>query len=221
MANIAEQPIFIVDGEPKVFQAISEALGNLGAEVTRFTRPGKCLERLHAQRCDLLITELETPDMDGVELLRQVKQLAPWLPVLVMSGHADISTAVDAIKAGAEDVIEEPFDRSDFLRKVKSILEEGTANDGDLGKALTQTETRVLKLVIAGKTSKEIANLLNRSIRTVEVHREHFMRKLGVDNLVDLVKRVVTMKLIDIEGDKKKEVKPVEIRSPHNRHDKQ
>jgi len=211
MASIVEQNIFIVDGEQKVFQAISETLGSLGAEVTRFARPGKCLERLHAQRCDLLIAELEISEMNGIELLRQVKQLAPWLPVLIISGHADISTAVDAIKAGAEDVIEEPFDRDDFLRKVKSILEEGTANDGDLGKALTQSETRVLKLVIAGKTNKEIAYLLNRSIRTVEVHREHFMRKLGVDNLVDLVKRVVTMNLIDIEPHKKKETKQVDI----------
>ncbi len=211
MVSIAEQHIFIVDGEQRVFQEVSETLGNLGAEVRRFSRPGKCLEQLRSQRCDLLIIELEIPDIDGIGLVKEVKQFAPWLPVLVMSSSADISTAVGAIKAGAEDVIEEPFDRNDFLRKVKSILEKSTANNVHLGKPLTHAEIRILKLVIAGKTNKEIANLLNRSIRTVEVHREHLMRKLGVDNLVDLVKRVVTMKLVETEPDKKKRTKPVEI----------
>jgi len=210
VVTIAAQHIFIVDGERQVFQAVGEALGSLDAQVTRFARAGKCLERLRAQRCDLLIIELETPNIDGVELLKEVKQSAPWLPVLVMSGHADVSTAVDAVKAGAEDVIEEPFDRNDFLQKVKSILEDGAANNNYLGKPLTQAEIRVLRLVIAGKTNKEIAYLLNRSIRTVEVHREHFMRKLGVDNLVDLVKRVVAMNMVDIEPHKKKETKPIE-----------
>ena len=211
MASIAEQQIFIVDGEQQVFQTVSEALGNLGAEVLRFSRPGKCLEQLRAQRCDLLIIELEIPDVNGIQLLKEVKQLAPWLPVLVMSCRAEISTAVDAIKAGAEDVIEEPFDRNNFIEKIKSILQDGPVKNGYLGKPLTHAEIKVLKLVIAGKTNKEIANLLNRSIRTVEVHRDHLMRKLGVDNLVDLVKRVVTMKLVEIETDKKKVVKPVEI----------
>jgi len=202
--TIADQQIFVVDGEQKVFQAVGEALENLDAVVTRFARPGKCLERLRTQRCDLLIIELETLSTDGVTLLREVKQLVPWLPVLVISSHADISTTVNAVKAGAEDVIEEPFDRNDFLRKVKSLLEDGAANNRLLGKPLTQAEIKVLKLVIAGKTNKEIAYLLNRSIRTIEVHRDHFMRKLGVDSLVDLVKRVVTMNLVDIEPHKKK-----------------
>jgi len=78
--TIAEQHIFIVDGEQQVFQAVGEALGNLDAEVTRFARPDKCLESLRARRCDLLIIELESPNMDGVELLRQVKHSFRGLP---------------------------------------------------------------------------------------------------------------------------------------------
>jgi len=211
MSFTREKNIFIVDGEQQLFQSVSKALGDLGVEVTYFVSPGRCLEHLRAQRCDLLIIQFEIPGINGVELLKQVKHLTPWLPVLILTRHPDIPTAVNAIKAGAEDVIQEPFERNDFLLKIKSILDDGVLNDGHLGRPLTHAEIRVLKLVIAGKTNKEIANILNRSIRTVEVHREHIMRKLGVDNLVDLVKRVVAMNLVETEPGKKKDTKPVEM----------
>lgn len=203
MADIKKQHIFFLDDEPSVREAVRETLEDLDVEVSCFASPAKCLEQLRSQKCDLLITDLKMPKMNGIELMRDVKRLAPWVLVLVITGYGDIPTAVKAIKAGAVDFIEKPLVKESFLLKVKSILQKNAVTDTYKGRLLTGTEKRVLKLVIDGKSNKEIANLLHRSKRTVEVHRAHIMRKLSADNLVDLVKRAVVMGLIDLETQKK------------------
>jgi FixJ family two-component response regulator len=154
---------------------------------------------LRSKKCDLLITDLKMPEKDGIELLIEVKHLAPWVPVMVITGYGDIPTAVKAIKGGAVDFIEKPLVKKTFVRKVKSILQHGVPHDARMGKPLTRTEASILKLVIEGKSNREIANKLNRSVRTVEVHRSHLMRKLGVDNVIDLIKLGGAMGLINIE----------------------
>ncbi len=143
------------------------------------------------------------PEMDGIELLAKAKRLAPWMPILVITGFGDIPTAVTVIKAGAVDFIEKPLDKKSFLWKVKSILQQSTSDDSYRGKPLTESEMIVLKLIINGKSNKEIAYLLHRSIRTIEVHRSHLMRKLDVDNIVDLVKRAAMMGLVELPAKQK------------------
>jgi two-component system response regulator FixJ len=188
MRSNNSQHIFFVDDELKVRQAVGETLEQLSARVTCFPCASDCLEQLGSQKCDLLITDLRMPEMDGIELLRRARLIAPWVPVLIITGYGDIPTAVGAIKAGAADFIEKPLDKKSFVQKVKSLLPEN-GNGKHLGEPLTQTEQKVLRLVLDGKSNKEIANLLNRSKRTVEVHRARVMRKLGADSLIDLVKR--------------------------------
>ena len=139
------------------------------------------------------------PEKDGIELLTDVKHLAPWVPVLMITGYGDIPTAVKAMKAGAVDFIEKPLDKKNFVRKIKSILKKNVSAHPDLGNSLTRAEKKILQLVIKGMSNKEIAVLLHRSSRTIEVHRAHIMHKLGVDNLVDLVKRVASMGLVDLK----------------------
>ena len=146
-----------------------------------------------------IITDLKMPDKDGIELLTDIQHLAPWVPVLMITGYGDIPTAVKAMKAGAVDFIEKPLEKKNFVRKIKSILRKTVTAHPDLGSSLTRTETKILQLIINGKSNKEIATTLHRSARTIEVHRAHLMHKLGVDNLVDLVKRVTSMKLVDLE----------------------
>jgi FixJ family two-component response regulator len=107
--------------------------------------------------------------------------------------------AVKAMKAGAADFIEKPLGKKDFVLKIRSILKKNVATLPDLGASLTRTEKKILQLVIDGMSNKEIAFILHRSARTIEVHRAHLMHKLGVDNLVDLVKRVASMGLVDLE----------------------
>ena len=194
MMNKKTHDIFLVDDEPSVHQAVAETLEQLSARVTCFPCASDCLRQLSSQKCDLLITDLRMPEMDGIELARRARLIAPWVPVLIITGYGDVPTAVEAIKAGAADFIEKPLDKKSFVRKVKSLLPE-TGNHKHLGEPLTQTEQRVLKLVLGGKSNKEIANLLKRSKRTIEVHRARVMGKLGADSLVDLVKRTSTMGL--------------------------
>lgn len=198
MINNINRHIFFVDDEPKVREVVGETLEQLGTKVSCFANASDCLEQLEIQRCDLLITDMKMPGMNGIELLTEAKRLAPWLPVLVLTGYGDIPTAVTAVKAGAVDFIEKPLETETFLKKVKSLMKRNAVLDFMKNKPLTRTEAKILRLVIEGKSSKEIGNLLHRSVRTIEVHRARVMHKLGVDNLVDLVKRAVVMGLTDL-----------------------
>jgi len=198
MLNIAAQRVFFVDDDPAMRRVVERILRGVGIKVDCFDDPATCLAKLRSQRCDLLITDMKMPEMDGIELLEKVKRLTPWIPVLVMSAYGDIPTAVRAIKAGATDFIEKPLNKRGFVGKVKSMLGQSPCPDTHLGNPLTQMETEVLGLVIDGKSSKEIAKVLCRSRRTVEAHRSHLMHKLGAENLLDLLKRTESMGLIDM-----------------------
>jgi FixJ family two-component response regulator len=216
MANIIEKHIFFLDDEPTIRDVVRETLEESDFMVSCFGSPIECLACLRSQKCDLLITDLKMPEKDGIELLTDIKHLAPWVPVLMITGYGDIPTAVKAVKAGAVDFIEKPMDKKNFVRKINSILEKNVSTHPELGISLTRTETKILKLVLDGQSNKEIAVLLHRSSRTIEVHRAHIMHKLGVDNLVDLVKRVASMGLIDLE-----EKKPPNEHKPNSENDEQ
>lgn len=200
MARIAEKHIFFLDDEPEVREVVGETLEGTDIEVTCFASPVECLAQLRSQRSDLLITDLRMPEKDGLELLADIKHLAPWVPVLMITGYGDVPTAVKAIKGGAVDFIEKPLRKRAFLQKVRSILQESTPADMNAGEPLTRTETQVLRLAIDGKSNREIADMIHRSVRTVEVHRAHIMHKLGVENVIDLIKLGAAMGLVSLEA---------------------
>jgi len=199
MATIVEKHIFFLDDEPTVRQVVKETLENSNFAVSCFSSPIDCLTRLRSKKCDLLITDLKMPEKDGIELLTDIQHLAPWVPVLMITGYGDIPTAVKAMQAGAVDFIEKPLDKKNLVGKIRSILKKRVTAHPNVGTSLTHTEKKILQLVVDGMSNKEIANLLHRSARTIEVHRAHIMHKLGVDNLVDLVKRVSIMGLVDLK----------------------
>lgn len=207
MAKRKKRLIFFLDDEPEVRKVVRETLQGSRTEVECFESPAECLIQLRSKECDLLITDLRMPEKNGIELLAEVKQLAPWVPVLVITGYGDVPTAVKAIKGGAVDFIEKPLVKQMFVRKVESILQHGVPGDARLGQPLTRAEANILKLIIKGKSNREIANELNRSIRTIEVHRANLMRKLGVDNVIDLVKLGAAMGLIALEPESPKKTK--------------
>jgi two-component system response regulator FixJ len=205
MAYIAKKCIFFLDDERKLCEIVSETLEEYGFEVDHFTHAADCLEKLRSKPCDLLITDLKMPEMDGIQILSEVKRLRPWVPVLMITGYGDVPTAVAAMKAGAVDFIEKPLCRGSFVRKVTSILQQSPSIHRYTGKPLTDSEKRVLKMIVEGKSNKKIALLIHRSVRTVEVHRARLMQKLNVDNLVDLVKRAVEMGLVELPTKKNKD----------------
>jgi len=197
--NFKKQNIFFVDDEPTVRKAVAMTLERLGYNVTCFPNANDCLENLQKQNCDLLITDVKMPGMDGIELVQKTKQLKPWLPVLIITGYGDIPMAVRAVKAGALDFIEKPLKSKTLADAINTTLRQNSFTSLIKGKALTKTEAIVLKMILRGNTNREIATTLHRSIRTVEDHRLHIMKKLNVENVVDLVKRAAAMGITEAE----------------------
>jgi FixJ family two-component response regulator len=196
MRSRAQQHVFLVDDEPKILAAARATLESIGFKVTCFARGSDCLKKMAGRKCDLLVTDVRMPGIDGMELLAETRHVAPWLPVLILTAYGDVSMTARAFKSGAFDFIQKPFDRETLISAVIDILKKTGPVDRLLGKSLTRTEMRVLRLLLEGRSNKETALLLNRSVRTIENHRARIMRKLGVDNLLDLYKRAVAMGLI-------------------------
>jgi len=142
------------------------------------------------------------PGLDGLELLSRLKQGGFRRPVVVMTAHGDVSTAVRAMKAGALDFVEKPFDDGALLAVVEAALgtsqAAGAAGADDAAErvaALSPREREVLDLLIAGKPNKQIARDLGLSPRTVEVHRARLMARLGVGSLAEAVRLAVRAEL--------------------------
>jgi two-component system response regulator FixJ len=148
-----------------------------------------------------VLTDVSMPEIDGLELQRRLNEGGVRLPVIVMTGQADIPVAVRAMKAGAVDFLEKPFADEQLLEAVRHALERSMqlhANDlvaaaaaGRLA-ALTPREREVLDLLVAGLPTKAIANELGASPRTIEVHRGRVFEKLQVRSLPELVRLVLT-----------------------------
>ncbi len=144
-----------------------------------------------------IITDVRMPEMDGLELVRQLKDLGVSLPVIVMTGHGDVPLAVEAMKAGVVDFIEKPFDDELMLRAIRHALERGEHDDqreaqradivGRLAN-LSGRERDVLNGLVAGKPNKAIANDLRISPRTVEIYRANLMTKMHAGSLSELVR---------------------------------
>lgn len=188
MTSVRPQIVFVVDDDASVHRSVMEFLEGLNVEVASFCRAEDCLEQLYAGSCNLLITDVKLPDMDGLEFLDRIKSLVPWLPILVVTGVADIPMTVKAMKSGISDFIEKPLERSSFAASAVPLLQKTRRMDGRFGQPLTKTERRVLACILAGMTSRDIAYQLFRSVRTVELHRQHIMRKTGVRNMVELIR---------------------------------
>ncbi|MBL7154408.1 MAG: response regulator [Phycisphaerae bacterium] len=197
--NKASGRVFLLDDDPSILKAGSETLEETGFTVTRFSESSRCLEELQSKKCDLLVAELRMPDMDGIYMLREAKRIKPWMAALIITGRSDVPTAVRAFEAGAVGFIEKPVERHSFLAAVMDALGPMTSSNRFLDQPLTRAEMRVLRLILKAHSSKEISRLLHRSERTIEVHRRHIMGKLGVSNIVDLVKRSAEMGLVKLE----------------------
>jgi two-component system response regulator TtrR len=188
--------IYVVDDDTCLLDAINLFLKKEKFECVCFENADDCLNCLRQQKsCDLIITDIQMPDKSGLELLDEVTTVAPWVPVLVMTSYGDIPLAVKAVKKGAFDFIEKPLQWKGFLDLILSIVQKRNLSNLLKGKPLTNMEKITLQLILQNKTNKEIAGILHRSIRTIEVHRNHIMHKLDVRNIVDLVKRTSAMDL--------------------------
>ncbi len=198
MAKKYKAHIFIVDDDSCICDLVSLTLEGMGYKCSCFEDADSCLERLAVDKCDVLLTDVRMPEKGGIELLVEVKRSLPWLPVLMITSYADIPMSVEAVKAGAFNFIEKPLDGQMLLDAVETALRESDLTNILKGKLLTKTEAVILNLILQGRSNRGIAHILHRSVRTIEDHRNHIMRKLDVDNVVDLVKRATAMGMVKL-----------------------
>ena len=185
--------VFFVDDEATMRTTIADTLSKLGYDVTCFANAKNCLAEVEQTGCNLLISDVKIPGMDGLELLSRIKRIAPWIPVILITGYGNIQMAVYATKIGAADFIEKPFNRAAFVEKIKATLSRNEYDGQAAGFKLTKPQKKVLKLILEGNGNKAIAKKMGCAVRTVEFHHSNIYHKFGVDNAVDLTKKAMAM----------------------------
>jgi len=203
---LQEETVFVVDDDPDVRDSLASLLASANFRVETFDSAHAFLAgNLHG-RAGCLVADVRMPDMDGLELQEELGRRRSKLPVIIITGHGDVPLAVRAMKAGAVDFLEKPFEEERLLASIRRAFAAGSAAQSQAKAVeavsariaqLTGREREVLSLVVAGRANKEIARALNISPRTVEIHRAHVMEKMEADSLAELVR--LTMKVTEIE----------------------
>jgi two-component system, LuxR family, response regulator FixJ len=188
--------IFVLDDSDAEVAAISAVLEAEGMFCKTFTNPKECIDSLRSCACDVLVTDLKMPEMDGMDVLIEARKICPGLPVVVITGYGNISLAVVAMKNGATNFIEKPFDATALLDSIKSAMDDAQRVWSSTNTELSAMEQLVLKHILQGNGNRHIALMTGKSVRTIEDQRGHLMRKLGVVNVVDLVKRCIALGLV-------------------------
>jgi FixJ family two-component response regulator len=194
MNNKSESTVFIIDADPAARQSLKQLLEKAHLSVETYPTAKAFFSNYDSRQPGCLITGIHENDLNNLELQKQLQKLQKLMPVIIITEHGDVPTAVSAIRSGAIDFIIKPFDAQLFVKKVKQILAKDVNRQkkkqriAALYKLLTEREKEIMQEVVAGKLNKQIANELNISIKTVELHRSHLMQKMDVDSLAELVK---------------------------------
>jgi two-component system response regulator FixJ len=192
--------VHVVDDDEAVRDSLSLLLEAAGLSVRTYDSATAFLKALPNLAAGCVLTDVRMPELDGLELQRRLTELGIRLPVIVMTGHGDVPIAVEALKAGAADFLEKPFDDAQLLAAVSGALatsqrrreeEAATAGIAKRLASLTPREREVLDKLVAGQPNKTIAYDLGSSPRTVEVHRARVMEKMGVRSLPELVRMTI------------------------------
>lgn len=197
MTETAETVVYIVDDDEAVRNSLQKLLNSVNLTSKSFASANEFLEGYRPERPGCLLLDVRMPEMSGLELQNRLKGLLIELPVIILSGHADVPMVIHAMKAGAADFLEKPFNPQVLLDKIQTVLEQSAkafAYQNERREirqrleSLTQRERLVLDYVVDGAPNKKIAFELGISERTVEAHRGHVMEKLQAKAAVDLVK---------------------------------
>jgi len=197
-----EQIIYLVDDDEALRDSLAWLLESQGFKVAAFASAEDFLKAWRPEFNGCLLLDVRMPGMSGLELHERLRAQYSTLPIIFITGHGDVPMAVAALKKGAVDFIEKPFNDTELLRLVSQCLvteQEHRARrrqDAEVSRRLdqlTQREREVLDLIIAGKLNKQIADVLGISIKTVEVHRARVMEKMAAQSLAELVQSVMAI----------------------------
>ncbi len=189
--------VFIVDDDEALRDSLRWLLESVGLKVETHDSANSFLQSYYPGQSGCLLLDVRMPGMSGLELQEQLESRDVRLPVVIMTGHGDVSMAVRALKAGALDFIEKPFDDELLLASIQRALlldveqRKNRATQAEILARLaqlTRREHQVMELVTIGKANKQIASELNVSAKTVEAHRAHVMEKMQAKSLAELVR---------------------------------
>ena len=189
--------VHLIDDDDGVRQSLAFLLASAGLAVRVYESASAFLEALGTLQSGCIVSDVRMPGIDGLQLLRRLQALGVRSPVIIVTGHADVSLAVEAMKAGAVDFIEKPFDDEAILSAIRIALDHYDhtgRRDTEVVQiqtklqSLSAREREVLEGLLAGNPNKTIAYDLSLSPRTVEVHRANVMTKMGASSLSGLVR---------------------------------
>jgi FixJ family two-component response regulator len=190
------QTVFVIDDDESIRELLTWLMKRQEIPVRAFADANAFLAECPPDASGCIVLDLHMPGMGGIELQRHLKENGIALPIIFLSGRADVPNAVQAVKGGAVDFIEKPFDYKRIVAVIEDCLkrdaqacserEAGRRAAGRLA-SLTQREREVLDCIIAGKINRVIAEELDISVKTVEAHRAKIMEKAGVDSVAELV----------------------------------
>ena len=189
--------VHVIDDDDAVRQSLAFLLGTAGIDVQTYESAVAFLDVADKVKLGCVITDVRMPELSGVDLLRRLRELKLGVPVIVITGHGDVPLAVEAMKIGAVDFLEKPFDDEVLLASVRSALNqldrdskrqaERSEIEGRLA-TLSSRERDVLEGLVAGHANKQIAYDLGISPRTIEIYRANLMTKMQAASLSDLVR---------------------------------
>lgn len=195
--SAAHGKVFLIDDDDFILQVHAELLRSVGLEVSCFDSSSLFLQRYRQGGCECILSDLRMPEVSGLQLQAQLLEQAVDTPIIFITGHADVPTAVEAMRRGAFDYVEKPVHGQHLLDRVNAALtlsreryrqrQQRTSREARLA-LLTPQEGKIARWVVEGKSSREIAELDGISVRTVENHRARIMDKLHVTSVVEMVR---------------------------------
>lgn len=194
--------VALVDDDPAVLDSLRMLLASHGVVVACYSSAGEFLAQERTRPHECVVTDIRMPVMSGTDLLAELRSEGNLMPVVLITGHGDVAMAVAALKNGAFDFIEKPFDEERLLESIRSAIASAAKVRSDQDEIadlsarmaqLSERQRQVLDLVVQGLSNKEIAIALGISHRTVENYRAWVMEKMGAGNLADLVRKAIKL----------------------------
>ncbi len=195
--NVKPPTVFVVDDDDAVRDSLKMLMRSVNLPVETFESATAFLEAYDPERLGCLLLDIRMPGMSGLDLRDELDSRRAMLPIIFVTGHGDVPMAVDAMQRGAMDFIQKPFSDEDLLDRIHKALERDAADRKMLRakreianreSTLTNRERQVMELVVAGCANKVIAQDLNLSQRTVEIHRARVMDKMKANSIAHLVR---------------------------------
>jgi two-component system response regulator FixJ len=195
---VAAPTIFLIDDHASVRDALGEMLSVFGYSVKAYESADAFLATVNKGEPGCIVADVKMPGTDGIGLVRELARRGIAMPVVLISGHADVPMAVDAIKSGAQDFIEKPVDDTQLVAAINRALARRDLQKSPSGidarfARLTPRQIQIFDLVVEGFTSHTIAAKLNISVRTVESYRAEVMEKMQAESIAGLVRQAIRL----------------------------